>query len=75
MKKSPCYGCEKRYSNCHSNCEEYKAYRAVIDATAKTVHEKRTEEWLVTDVKMSTISKIKKRNMKKYNHPWKGAKE
>lgn len=23
----PCKGCDKRYANCHAECEGYKAYR------------------------------------------------
>lgn len=32
LKKSPCYNCDTRKTPCHDSCEEYKAYRAKIDA-------------------------------------------
>lgn len=32
MLKAPCKDCEKRHTNCHSNCKEYKKYREELDA-------------------------------------------
>ena len=31
MKYSTCLNCEKRYYGCHSNCEDYKLFRADLD--------------------------------------------
>lgn len=28
MNKSPCYKCQERHTNCHSECEKYKEYQA-----------------------------------------------
>ena len=30
--KSKCYGCEKRHPGCHDKCEDYRAWKAAIDA-------------------------------------------
>ena len=40
--RSTCLDCKKRYLGCHSECEEYKAYRAKVDNLKK----KKTGEWL-----------------------------
>lgn len=30
--KSPCLGCTERHERCHSECEKYIHFRAVLDA-------------------------------------------
>lgn len=31
----PCKGCNERYIGCHSQCEQYKAYKDKVDEQAK----------------------------------------
>ena len=37
-KYTPCRGCERRLFNCHSTCDEYKAYK-------QTLNEERTKRY------------------------------
>lgn len=53
---SPCKDCENRHHNCHSQCEDYKAYRDKID---KAFAEKRAAA-TVRDYQIETSGRIKK---------------
>ena len=33
--KCPCYKCQRRFSGCHSNCEDYKTFREELDEINK----------------------------------------
>jgi hypothetical protein len=35
MKQPPCFNCEQRHENCHSECAGYAEYRAVRDRVNK----------------------------------------
>ena len=37
---APCYMCEERHENCHSECEKYQEYKA----TMKKIHDARAKE-------------------------------
>lgn len=42
--QAPCYDCPRRYVGCHSNCADWRKYRADIDALkTKIVREKESE--------------------------------
>ena len=44
MIKCPCQGCEKRTMNCHSTCEDYKAFKKKHDEDmAKKIAEMNTD--------------------------------
>ena len=44
-RKAPCKGCLKRFPGCHSSCEDYKEFRARLDA----INKKKRKEWLIND--------------------------
>lgn len=60
MIKCPCQGCEKRTMNCHSTCEEYKAYSTNIRAKRQLEWEQRVKQAKYEDYKVEIIRKTKK---------------
>ena len=44
MIKCSCQGCEKRTKNCHSTCEDYKAYSQALRDRRHIEWKKRVEE-------------------------------
>ena len=44
---SPCLGCERRRLRCHGSCEDYKAFRAVLDEMSKAAYEERTRRSMI----------------------------
>lgn len=55
--KTPCFKCECRHQGCHSECEQYKKYRAVYDR-AKVERMKKSD---VTDFTIKNTVKIQKK--------------
>ena len=53
---APCKDCSKRHHNCHSQCEDYKAYRAKID----NAFEEKSAAATVRDYQIETAGRIKK---------------
>jgi len=51
MPESPCYQCEKRSELCHSNCPEYKKYRAELDAYKEIVRKEKEESQLINSIR------------------------
>ena len=43
MKKGPCYRCTRRTITCHGVCEEYKAWRAELEAIKEDLRQKKGE--------------------------------
>lgn len=39
--KAPCKNCEKRKLHCHSNCEDYQAFKKQIEDESKKIKDKR----------------------------------
>lgn len=56
-KNVPCYGCDKRHSDCHSFCDEYKAYSKARADQSKMICKKRAEESMVTGVLVKAAEK------------------
>lgn len=50
---APCHKCEKRSPGCHAACDDYKAYRAIVDDYNK-------EERKRSDTDYVTIEAVKK---------------
>ena len=53
---TPCFNCQTRSVGCHSDCEAYKRYRAVLDAESK----RRATDYAVRCVLAYGIRKSKK---------------
>lgn len=53
----PCYNCPDRHPKCHSECEEYKAFRAELDEANKL----RAEETAMRYYQHEVWRKIMKR--------------
>lgn len=60
-KNAPCYGCEKRWAtskdNCHSSCEDYKAFSRKRSDELSMKRMKTLEEKMMNDLKFETIRK------------------
>lgn len=61
---SPCLGCEERHLHCHSECEKYKAYKAILEEV-KADARKRNEEYMFN-------YELKREVMKRYDRRKKG---
>lgn len=63
-KKTPCYGCQRRWAttkdNCHCSCEDYKRFSQEREKELEALRKKRNEEDMVTDV----IIKSKEKTVK-----------
>ena len=57
-KEVPCYGCEKRHSGCHSECESYKEYHDKRTAKCELLSKKRAEEAMITDTRIKSMNKL-----------------
>lgn len=68
-KKTPCYGCQRRWAttkdNCHSSCEDYKRFSQAREKELEALRKKRNEEGMVTDVRIKVIEKIVKDRRRK----------
>lgn len=53
---APCKGCDRRHAACWAECEDYKAWRAEMDA-------ERQARW-DDDQKRSAIESVRRRMMK-----------
>ena len=53
-----CYGCEERYSNCHSECDRYKKEKAKLEDIKK-------KERLKSEINRYTIDTVNKWKKKK----------
>ena len=60
-KKTPCYGCENRRQNCHSECDDYAAFAENRKAELKDLRDK-TVFFTVHKKK----ERIKKPHMRRY---------
>ena len=60
MKKCCCKGCENRVVGCHSNCEEYRKYKNVVDAEKE--EERKQKE---IDGILNCYNKEKKKSLNK----------
>lgn len=47
--KSPCYKCERRSINCHSNCDEYIDFRVDMDEYNKMVYKTKEKNRVMED--------------------------
>lgn len=56
-----CHNCEERHQNCHSDCDEYKSFRASKDAENAKIREEKHREELVTAYVVGEIEKKKKK--------------
>lgn len=56
MNLSPCKDCEKRHPHCHSECEEYAAYREDRDK----VNAERQKESAYKDIQSRMMYSMKK---------------
>lgn len=57
----PCKGCEDRQLHCHSSCERYKEYRAILDDNKNEKQAEREVNSFIYDTK----SQIRKRYNKR----------
>jgi hypothetical protein len=73
-KKSPCYGCEKRWAEngdtCHSSCERYKEYHDKRVTRTEMIRKKKASEAMIDNVRFETMNKVKR--VKKIQTAWKG---
>ena len=59
---APCKGCDRRNERCHSSCEEYKAWRAEIDArNARRIKAKKVETDLI-NIGVNSVDKAFKKS-------------
>ena len=65
----PCYKCERRCTtstyNCHSDCEEYKAYKRAREEKTELISRKRGEEHMMYEVKARGIKKVERKGNKR----------
>ena len=47
--KTPCYKCERRSVNCHTNCEEYIDFRVDMDEYNEMVKNAKDKERMMRD--------------------------
>ena len=57
---APCYKCNKRILNCHSNCNEYHLYKVKLDE----IHKQQDIDKNYIDYKMNAIRNFNKKNNK-----------
>lgn len=73
-KNVPCYGCDKRRAesgyNCHSDCPEYKEYKAKCEGEAAVVREKKGYEAEFTDTRIRALTKTRRKKTKQ--NVWRG---
>lgn len=63
---SPCQGCTKRHSGCHSSCKDYKDFRAELDRESEQRHKSTGKEVAYRDYKINGMSKeLKRRGRRK----------
>lgn len=62
--KAPCYKCEKRQDVCHDHCQEYKEFKAKINALNKKERERKKA--FTTDSPYTRESVIERQFRKKY---------
>lgn len=71
----PCYGCNKRHAehgyNCHSDCSEYKEYKAKAASENELIRRKKAEEADAIGVRITSI-KRNKREKETEKCRWKG---
>lgn len=69
-----CKDCDKRFSGCHSVCEDYKEYRAIIDEMHRKERlEKEADSVLIRGhcMALKKMHLVNKRGYKS-NSDWKG---
>lgn len=47
--KNPCYKCERRSFNCHSNCGDYIDFRVDLEEYNKMVYKKKEQNRIMRD--------------------------
>lgn len=64
--KSPCLGCNKRHTNCHSKCVKYTAFRLCVEHQRELKAKAREEETFVRDVKRKHIHRLQMKDKTSY---------
>jgi len=57
----PCKNCPDRVLHCHSSCEKYKAYRAIIEQNKAELSEEKAEKDFVYNVKREVRKRYNRR--------------
>lgn len=57
---SPCLNCERRYVGCHSNCEDYKAFREKVQKSKEAFY----EDYRAKDIYMDFVTQSKRKHLK-----------
>ena len=60
-RKNPCYKCDRRRLWCHSECAEYKKYRAELDGEARKRQIERESDQYRAEV-LAKLAKKKRSN-------------
>lgn len=58
--KSSCKGCDKRHVNCHSTCEDYKAFRKARDEQNEEIRKKKSVEAHLDEHEIKRARRIKR---------------
>lgn len=58
---SKCYNCQNRHMGCHSDCEDYKQFRAELDEINKQKEKDRALNSSLRAVKEYAVAHSKKR--------------
>ena len=61
----PCFNCDKRVARCHSNCEQYKAYKDKTDSIRQKINAEREKKGVTWDYIVRRQEKIHKKKQKK----------
>lgn len=61
---APCKGCKKRYPGCHAKCDDYKAWRKIVDDKQKAIREEKAADDLVRSFLAQSSDNYKKKENK-----------
>ena len=64
MNNSPCFGCQKRTSTCHAECEEYRSYKQSNDENREKVFQERQKTNQLRSYHVDLARRIRKRKGK-----------
>lgn len=63
MIDAPCADCQKRHVGCHSDCEDYKAWKSRQMSVAENKRKAKAEQSMLDSYTVKSASKYKRRKM------------
>lgn len=68
--ENPCKDCTRRYSGCHSNCEDYKKFRQALDERNALIRQERGRIDNIRDGIIESRRRVIRRKRSKYRHKY-----